>query len=94
MTIVALARKSRIPAVYGAAEYADAGGLLSYAPSYPEMFRHAANYLDKILKGAHPAEMPIDQPTTFELVINTGAAKALGLAVPPALMARANRVIE
>jgi putative ABC transport system substrate-binding protein len=92
--IVELALKYKMPAVYGAAEYADAGGLLSYAPSYPELFRHAADYLDKVLKGSNPADMPIDQPTTFELVINASTARALGLAVPPSMLARANRVIQ
>jgi putative ABC transport system substrate-binding protein len=92
--IVELALKYKMPAVYGAAEYADAGGLLSYAPSYPELFRHAADYLDKVLKGSNPADMPIDQPTTFELVINASTARALGLAVPPSMLTRANRVIQ
>jgi putative ABC transport system substrate-binding protein len=88
------ALKSRIPAVYGAAEYVDVGGLFSYAPSYPDMFRQAAVYLDKILKGAKPADMPIDQPNTFELVINANTARSLGLAIPPPMLARANRVIK
>ena len=92
--IVELALKHKVPAIYGAAEYADAGGLLSYAPSYPEMFRHAAMYVDKILKGAKPADMPIDQPTTFELIINTSTAQALGVAIPPSMLARTNRVIQ
>ena len=92
--IVDLALKHRIPAMYGATEYAEVGGLLSYAPSYPELFRHAAIYVDKILKGANPADMPIEQPTTFELVINANTARALGVVIPPSLLARANRVIQ
>ena len=92
--IVDAALKFRLPAVYGAAEYVDAGGLLSYAPSYPEMFRQAAVYLDRILKGANPADMPIDQSSTFELVINASTARSLGLAIPPPMLARANRVIQ
>jgi len=92
--IADLALKYKLPAIYGDAEFADAGGLLSYAPSYSEMFRHAANYVNKILKGANPAEMPIEQPTTFELVINANTARAIGVAIPASLLARANRVIQ
>jgi putative ABC transport system substrate-binding protein len=92
--IVELALKHKLPAIYGAAEYVDAGGLLSYGPSYPEMFRHAAIYVNKILKGANPGDMPIEQPTTFELVINANTARALGVAIPPSILARANRVIQ
>jgi len=92
--IADLALKHKIPAMYGAAEYAEAGGLISYAPSYPEMFRHAAIYVDKILKGARPADMPIEQPTTFELVINANAARAIGLSIPATMLARTNRVIQ
>jgi putative ABC transport system substrate-binding protein len=92
--IADLALKHKLPAMYGAAEYAEAGGLLSYGPSFPEMFRHAAIYVDKILKGANPADMPIEQPTTFELVINANTARALGVVVPPSLLARASRVIQ
>jgi putative ABC transport system substrate-binding protein len=86
------AQKSRIPAMYGASEYVDAGGLVSYAPSYPDLFRSAALYVDRILKGANPATMPIEQPTKFELVINASAARALGLPIPQAMLARATRV--
>ena len=92
--IADLALKHRLPTIFSAAEYAEAGGLLAYAPSYPEMFRHAAIYVDKILKGANPAEMPIEQATTFELVINTNTARSLGVVIPPSLLARANRVIQ
>jgi putative ABC transport system substrate-binding protein len=92
--IVELALKHKVPAMYGAAEYVEAGGLLSYAPSYPEMFRHAAIYVDKILKGAKPGDLPIEQPTTIELVINVNTARALGLALPASMLARTNRVIQ
>lgn len=92
--IAELALKHRLPAIYGGAEYADAGGLLAYGPSYPELFRRAAIYVDKILKGANPANLPIEQPTTFELVINANTARALGLAIPSSMLARAKRVIQ
>ena len=92
--IADLALKHKLPAIYSGAEYAEAGGLLSYAASYPELFRHAALYADKILRGANPADMPIEQPTTFELVINERTARAIGLKIPPAIAARANRVIQ
>ena len=92
--IIELALKHKMPAMYGAAEYVEAGGLLSYAPSYPELFRHAATYVDKILKGANPGDLPIEQPTRVELQINLKTAKALGLAIPHPLLLRAAKVIE
>jgi putative ABC transport system substrate-binding protein len=92
--IAELALKHRVPAIYGSVEYAEAGGLLSYGPSYPELFRRAATYVDKILKGANPADLPIEQPTIFELVINATTARALGLMIPAPLLARANRIVE
>ncbi len=93
-TLVDLASKYKMPTMYGAAEYAEAGGLVSYAPSYPKMFRQAAIYVDKILKGANPGDMPIEQPTMIELVINADTARALGITIPASMMARANRVIQ
>src|SRR5215471_9751749 len=93
-TIADLALKHKLPTICGAAAYVETGALLSYAPSYPDLFRHAANYVDKILKGANPADMPIEQPTTFELVINSKTARALGVAIPSTLRARADRVVE
>ena len=92
--IVELALKHKIPAIYGSGEYAEAGGLLAYGPSYPELFRRAAIYVDKILRGANPGDLLIEQPTTFELVINANAVRALGVAIPPSLLSRANRVIQ
>jgi putative ABC transport system substrate-binding protein len=89
-----LAVRHRLPSVVGEREYAEAGELLSYGPSYPELFRHAATYVDKILKGAKPGDLPIEQPTKFELVINLKTAKALGLTIPPSLLLRADQVIE
>jgi putative tryptophan/tyrosine transport system substrate-binding protein len=93
-TFVQLVLKHRLPAIYWTREYVDAGGLMTYSANLAGLRRHAATYVDKILKGAKPAELPIEQPTTFELVINLKTAKALGLTIPPSLLLRADQVIE
>ena len=85
---------SRLPAIANFTEFPKLGGLIGYAPSIPDEFRHAASHIDKILKGARPADLPVEQPTRFQLVINLKAAKALGLELPPMLLARADQVIE
>ncbi len=92
--IVDFAIKRRLPGLYAYREFVEVGGLVSYAPSYPAMFQRAAMYVDKILKGAKPGELPIEQPTKFELVINMKTAKALGLTIPPSLLQRADEVIQ
>jgi putative tryptophan/tyrosine transport system substrate-binding protein len=92
--ITDLAARHRLPAVYGLSEYAEVGGLLTYGPNRLDMFRHAGVYVDKILKGAKPGDLPVEQPTKFELVINLKTAKALGLTIPPSLLVRADQVIE
>jgi putative ABC transport system substrate-binding protein len=92
--INALAQDARLPTIFGAREYVDAGGLLSYGPNWTDLFRRAAEQVDKILRGAKPADIPVEQPTKFDLVINLKTAKALGLTVPPSVLARADEVIE
>ena len=87
-------RQSRLPAIYPFRSFVDDGGLVSYGLSAREVARIVARYVDKILKGAKPAELPVEQPTTFELVVNTKTAKALGLTVPPAVLMRADQIIE
>ena len=85
---------SRLPAVYAARVYVEAGGLMSYGPNLPDVWRRAAAYVDKILKGAKPGDLPVEQPTTFELVINNRTAKAIGLTIPPSLVLRADQILE
>jgi putative ABC transport system substrate-binding protein len=92
--VVAVAAQSRLPAVYAWREYADAGGLMAYAPNWEELTQRAASFVDRILKGAKPADLPIEQPTRWELIINLRAAKGLGLAMPPALLRLADHIIE
>jgi putative tryptophan/tyrosine transport system substrate-binding protein len=92
--IADLAAKNRLPAIYPQSDYMDAGGLMFYGVSVTEMFRHAATYVDKILKGAKPADLPVEQPTKFEFIINLKAAKQIGLTIPPNVLARADKVIR
>src|SRR5258705_8420736 len=92
--LVDLAAKNRLPAVYPLREFVDAGGLMAYGPNLADLFRRAATYVDKILKGAKPAELPVEQPTKYELVITLKTAKALGLKSPPSLLLRADQAIE
>ena len=92
--IASLAQRNRLPSMYGLREFADAGGLMSYGPNTAELWRRAATYVDKILKGAKPGDLSVEQPTKFELVINLKTAKALGLTIPPPLLRRADHVIQ
>jgi putative ABC transport system substrate-binding protein len=92
--VLSLAAKHRLPAIYVETGWAHAGGLMSYAPSLPDLHRRAATFVDKILKGAKPADLPVEQPTRFELVINLKTAKALGVMLPQSLLVRADQLIE
>src|SRR5499425_926954 len=92
--VLDLAVKSRLPTIYGRPEYVDDGGLVYYGPSYTALFRRAATYVDKILKGAKPADLPVEQPIKFEFLINLKAAKQIGLTIPPNVLARADKVIK
>ena len=86
--------KNRLPAIFQSSDWVEAGGLISYGPSYPDLYRRAAVQMDKILKGAKPADIPVEQPTKFELVINLKTAKEIGLIIPPNVLARADKVIR
>src|SRR5262245_5511370 len=92
--IASLAQKNRLPSMYAQQKYVDAGGLMSYGPSNPDMHRQAATYVDKILKGTKPADLPVERPRKFELVINLKTAKQIGLTIPPNVLARADKVIK
>ena len=94
LQIADLAAKKRLPAIYPQTEYTDAGGLIYYGTNTADLFRHAATYVDKILKGTKPADLPVEQPTKFEFIINLKAAKQIGLTIPPNVLARADRVIK
>jgi putative tryptophan/tyrosine transport system substrate-binding protein len=93
-TIVDLVARNRLPAAYPAREFVEAGGLIAYAVNYPDLYFRVASFVDKIFKGAKPGELPVEQPTKFELVINLKTAKALGLTIPQSLLQRADQVIE
>jgi len=92
--VISLAAKARVPTMYPQKEYVEEGGLITYGASVVDSYRRAATYVDKILKGAKPAELPVEQPTKFELLINLKAAKQLGITIPPAMLARADKVIR
>jgi putative ABC transport system substrate-binding protein len=92
--VAGLAAKNRLPSMYGVSEYVKAGGLISYGPNLSDLFRQSATFVDKILRGAKPADLPVQQPTKFELTINLKTAKALGLTIPPAVLARADEMIQ
>ena len=93
-SIIKLALDAQLPSIFGTRDYVKAGGLISYGPNFPDMFRRAAEYVDKILRGSKPAEMPVEEPTKFDLTVNLTTAKALGLAIPESFLLRADDVIE
>jgi putative ABC transport system substrate-binding protein len=86
--------KNRLPAIYRQREFLEAGGLMTYGPNFADLWRQAATYVDKILKGAKPADLPVERPKKFELLINLKTAKQIGVTIPPSLLARADRVIK
>jgi len=92
--VVELAAKSRLPAIYTRGQWVAAGGLMSYGSSWPDLFRPTATYVDKVLKGAKPADLPVEQPTKFNLVINLKTAKQLGITIPPKILYQAAKVIK
>ena len=92
--IVQLAAEHRLPAIYRSKEFIEVGGFMAYGPSYPDLYRRAATYVDKILKGAKPGDLPVEQPTKFELIINLKTAKTLGITIPQSLLLRADEVIQ
>ena len=92
--INSLALGARLPTMHGSRDYVEAGGLISYGPNTPNQFRRAADYVDKILRGAKPGDIPVEQPTKFDLVVNLTTARVLGIDIPPTLLARADEVIE
>jgi putative ABC transport system substrate-binding protein len=92
--LVELAEEHRLPAIYGLREFVDAGGFMALGPSYSDLYRRAATYVDKILAGARPADLPVEQPTKFEMIVNLKAAKVLGFDLPALLLARADEVLE
>jgi putative tryptophan/tyrosine transport system substrate-binding protein len=92
--VVDLAEQHRLPAIYEHRDFAAIGGLMSYGPNLAEMYRSAARYIDKILKGAKPADLPVEQPTKFELVVNVKTAKVLGVTIPPSFLGRTDEVIQ
>jgi len=89
-----LAASAKLPTMHPSREYAEDGGLISYGAKYPDLFRRAGDYVDKILRGTKPADIPVEQPTSFDLVVNLATAKAIGLTMPESLLARADQVIE
>ncbi len=92
--VIELAAQHHLPATYEAKTFVEIGGLMSYGPNFPDMYRRAASYVDKILKGAKPADLPVEQPTNFELVVNLKTAQALGLTIPQSILLRADEVIR
>jgi putative ABC transport system substrate-binding protein len=94
MTLLKLASKARLPVIYGSRSFADAGALISYGPNSGDVFRRSAGYVDRILQGANPGDLPIEQPTKFELVVNLKTAKALGLTIPESILQQADDLVR